>query len=98
MAWLRSRTRPVHSQQHKLTPFRYQRQEALYIMHEVNKTFGLPNPPSWYDTATKGITKTVERLKRATMLSGQGPARVSLKSHISVAQVNCTKIFIAADT
>ena len=98
IAWLRSRTQTVHSQQHKLTLFRYQRQQALFIMHKVNEIFDLPNPPFWYDTAAKGIIKTVARLKRATMLPSQGPARVSLKSYNCVARVNCTNIFIAANT
>lgn len=67
-------------------------------MHEVNKTFDLPNPPFWYDTVAKGIIKTIARLKMVTLLPSQGPARVSLKSHNCVARANCTELFIAANT
>ena len=67
-------------------------------MREVNETFALPNPPSWYDTAAKDIMKTVATLNAASMLPRQGPARVSLKSHISVAQADYIILFIAANT
>ena len=67
-------------------------------MYEVNETFVLPNPPSWYDTAVKSIMKTVARLKGAIMPSSQGPVRVSSKSQNDFTRANCTAIFTAANT
>ena len=88
----------MNSQERKLTRFRYQRQQALFIMHEVNKTFELPNSPSWYDIAAKSITKTVARLKGATTPPTQGPVRVSSSGPNCVTRINCTKLSTAANT
>lgn len=39
----------------------YQRQQALTMMHTVNKAYNLPNPPpSWQEKIIKSIEKTLK--------------------------------------
>ena len=58
---------------------RYQRQQAITLMHEVNKIFNVPDPPLWSDVAIKSIPKFIARLKGAIIPSNKKVIQVSLR-------------------
>lgn len=54
----------------------YQRQQALTMMHTVNKAYNLPNPPpSWQEKIIKSIEKTLKWLRKLFTKQKQEPAR-----------------------
>ena len=76
---------------------RYQRQEALSTMRQVNKAFGLLNPPSWYEKTVKDVKKAVTGLIGILTHQKQKPIRVSWKDQHCTARVRFIDRFLATD-
>ena len=56
---------------------RYQRQNAIFVMREVNKFYGLPNPPSWYQKLFKSTMAAIVKLANEVIYYKREPIRVS---------------------
>ena len=57
---------------------RYQRLEALSVVHSVNSAFDLPTPPSLLRTAAIGLENFFTGFRRILVSYDQEPVRVSL--------------------
>lgn len=56
---------------------RHQRQQAVSLMHTVNRAYGSSNPPYWYRKTLDGVKKAVYWSRRGFVSIQKAPARVS---------------------
>ena len=57
-------------------------------MRQVNRAYGLPNPPAWHEKVFTVFRKGVMKLRGILLLPGQQPARVSGHIHRRTALEN----------